>query len=185
MYSLIIDTSTNFQYIAIAKNKNIICQIKQKTQNSHLEIIHSNLDKIIKKSQISFKDLNEVIVVNGPGSFTGVRIGVICAKVICLQFKIKLLTISTLKLLATSNLDKNILVIKLSKLKNLIIKYDIIQNKIGNVVEYSSVSQNEKLSQVNLNYENIFKHDYLLVEVSYLDIQPNYVETPNFIKKNK
>lgn len=183
MYSLVIDTTTKNQFLGIFKNGQIFVSNVETTNNSHMEIIFDNLQKLINKANLNFNNLNEIIVVNGPGSFTGVRIGIIVSKVIAKEFSLKLYTISTLKLLATSNLTKNQLVIFMSKLKIFVIKYDIINGKLENIQESSKFNEGEDLTELKVNYENIFKHRYLLDKTSHLDAEVNYIETPNYVKK--
>lgn len=184
MYSLVIDTSTKIQYIGLYdQNTKLIKQKKQISENSHLEIIHENIQEVCSVVKNYKQKITKIIVVNGPGSFTGVRIGIIVAKVIACELKAKLYTCSTLKLLATSNLDKNSISIEMSKIKTFVINYDIIENKLVNIKEAAVIKNGAEISPVNLVYENLFIHSYLLEEVSFLDAKPNYIETPNFVKK--
>lgn len=183
MYSLVIDTTTKKQFLGIFKDACLVASIEKLSENSHMEIIFDNLNNLKQKANLDFSQLDEIIVVNGPGSFTGVRIGIIVAKTLACEYKIDLYTISTLKLLATSYLDKNEIVISMSKLKNFVINYDIIKGKLVNISQTSRINNGEQLTNIELNYNNLFEHRYLLEKTSYLDAQPNYIETPNFVKK--
>lgn len=185
MFSLVIDTSQKQQYIGIYKNNILINSISEETQNSHLEIIHENLKKLLEETNVTYNEFEKVIVVNGPGSFTGVRIGLMVAKVIACEFKIPLFTISSLLLLSTSHLDKSTLKVKFSKIKNYVINYKVKCNKIVEYEQLSQIDKNDVTIEMFQNYDNIFSHSYLLKEESYLDVEPNYIETPNYVKKLK
>jgi len=67
---------------------------------SHAEKLHSFIVEVLESTGLSMKDLNAVAVSKGPGSYTGLRIGVSAAKGICYALDIPLISVSTLKCLA-------------------------------------------------------------------------------------
>ena len=67
---------------------------------SHAEKLHVFIEECIKESNISFKDLSAIAVSQGPGSYTGLRIGVSSAKGFCYALNIPMIAIDTLQLLA-------------------------------------------------------------------------------------
>ena len=67
---------------------------------SHAEKLHSFISEVLESAGLSMKDLNAVAVSKGPGSYTGLRIGVSAAKGICYALDIPLISVSTLKCLA-------------------------------------------------------------------------------------
>ena len=81
MISLFIDTSTEDVSIALVKDNVILSSVAESLPNQHSIYAVSYLDKILKSANISEEEVDKVMVVNGPGSFTGVRIGVTIAKV--------------------------------------------------------------------------------------------------------
>ena len=68
----------------------------------HSELLTSTIQDILYNEKINIKDLDAISIGVGPGSFTGLRIGFSVAKGLCYPHKIKLIGISTLKILANS-----------------------------------------------------------------------------------
>lgn len=102
MKTLFIDTHLWNINIALLENGKVLKEevIKDKKNNS--ELLFNTLIKVIDK-----EDYEEIIVVNGPGSFTGVRLGVIIAKTLAYTQKKTIKVISSLECLAVST-GKNI-----------------------------------------------------------------------------
>lgn len=101
MYSLLIDTHYDEVNYCLWKDGKIIDHKIAKAIKDHSEIALPMLTKLLKKNKIKAKDLNELIVVKGPGSFTGVRIGVTIAKTLAYTLNIPIKEITSLFLKAT------------------------------------------------------------------------------------
>ncbi|MEW7293100.1 tRNA (adenosine(37)-N6)-threonylcarbamoyltransferase complex dimerization subunit type 1 TsaB [Aquimarina sp. 2304DJ70-9] len=96
-YILCIETSTTNCSVSLAKDDEIIAfEEDYDTKYSHAERLHNFIDKVIKKGGVSFKDLSAISVSMGPGSYTGLRIGVSAAKGLCYALDIPLISIPTL-----------------------------------------------------------------------------------------
>jgi tRNA threonylcarbamoyladenosine biosynthesis protein TsaB len=101
-YILNIETATKNCSVALSKNGvTIICKETAELGYSHAEKLHVFIDEIIKEAQITFQDLSAVAVSQGPGSYTGLRIGVSAAKGLCYSLGIPLIAIDTLLVLAS------------------------------------------------------------------------------------
>ena len=97
-YILNIETSTKACSVAIHKNGNLIALKESVTENfSHSEKLLVFVGELIENSQIRLSDLSAIAVSMGPGSYTGLRIGVATAKGLCYGLNIPLISISTLK----------------------------------------------------------------------------------------
>ena len=100
-YILNIETSTKNCSVSIARNgTTIICNEIAEEGYSHAERLHVFIEKSLQQAAISFSDLSAVAVSEGPGSYTGLRIGVSAAKGLCYALGIPLLAVDTLKVLA-------------------------------------------------------------------------------------
>lgn len=101
-YILNIETATKNCSVALAKEgKTILCKEIAEEGYSHAERLHVFIDEIIQEAGITFKDLDAIAVSQGPGSYTGLRIGVSAAKGLSYALGIPLIAVDTLKTLAS------------------------------------------------------------------------------------
>ena len=101
MYILNIETATKNCSVSLAKNgETILCKEIAEQGYSHAEKIHVFIEEIIKETGIGVNDLNGIAVSKGPGSYTGLRIGVSSAKGLCYALGIPLISVDTLQVLA-------------------------------------------------------------------------------------
>lgn len=100
MISLLIDTCTKNVCIALFKDKSLLDKVVHSNQidlSSNFMVLVSD---ILSKNNIKIEDVNKFFVAIGPGSFTGIRIGVTCAKVMAWALKKEVIPFSSLELLA-------------------------------------------------------------------------------------
>ena len=102
MINLFIDTSSSDVSIAVAKDEIILSSITKEVPNEHSVYTTSFLDDVIKKAKIKPTDIERIMVVVGPGSFTGVRIGVTIAKVYAYLLNLGVICVSSLKMRSIS-----------------------------------------------------------------------------------
>lgn len=102
MITLFIDTSSKDVSIAILKYNEVITNVSKKIPNEHSKYTVSFINKLLNEASLTPKDINQIMVVTGPGSFTGVRIGVTIAKVYAYLNKINVIGVSSLKMLSLS-----------------------------------------------------------------------------------
>ncbi|MEN2415605.1 tRNA (adenosine(37)-N6)-threonylcarbamoyltransferase complex dimerization subunit type 1 TsaB [Flavobacterium mesophilum] len=101
-FILNIETATKNCSVSIAKNgETIVCREIAEEGYSHAEKLHVFIEEIIAESNISVQDLVAIAVSQGPGSYTGLRIGVSAAKGLCYALNIPLIAIDTLETLAS------------------------------------------------------------------------------------
>jgi tRNA threonylcarbamoyladenosine biosynthesis protein TsaB len=100
-YILNIETATKNCSVSLAKDgATIICKEIAEQGYSHAEKLHVFIAEIINQAKISMSDLHAVAVSQGPGSYTGLRIGVSAAKGLCYALDIPLIAVDTLTSLA-------------------------------------------------------------------------------------
>ena len=102
---LSIETSTRVCSIAIHQNQELIASSNLFQEKSHSSKLSTLIDQLLKNSEITYKDLSAVAVSKGPGSYTGLRIGISTAKGLCFTIGIPLISIDTLEALAKSQLN--------------------------------------------------------------------------------
>jgi tRNA threonylcarbamoyladenosine biosynthesis protein TsaB len=111
-YILNIETATKNCSVALAKEgKTILCKEIAEEGYSHAERLHVFIEVVIKEAGITFQDLSAIAVSQGPGSYTGLRIGVSAAKGLCYALEIPLIAVDTLQVLASQAKVSNGLII--------------------------------------------------------------------------
>ena len=93
---LIIDTAAEICSVAISKGDSVVHSEENHVSNSHANSLTLLIEKCMTIASIDYKDLQAICVHQGPGSYTGLRIGVSVAKGICYAYDIPLLGIDGL-----------------------------------------------------------------------------------------
>lgn len=104
MRILYIDTSSSFLYSAITEDNDILSEIKEEYGHSLSEVALPKIVDMFNNNKLTAQDIDKIILVNGPGSFTGIRIGVTIAKVYAWSLNIPITVISSLEAMALSSL---------------------------------------------------------------------------------
>ena len=98
---LLIETATKSCSVSLSsENKIIACKEEVNKQYSHAEKLTIFITELFKTQDFSIKDLDAIAVSKGPGSYTGLRIGISTAKGLCYALDIPLISVSTLKAMA-------------------------------------------------------------------------------------
>ena len=144
-----IETSTKNCSVSLAKNGKILAIKELNNGNySHAEVLHPFIVDVLKESNLSSKDINAVAVSKGPGSYTGLRIGVSAAKGLCFTFDKPLISIDTLSSLSHSiSIEKGIIVpmIDARRMEVYAAVYDVNHQQIrkikAEIIDESSYSE--------------------------------------------
>lgn len=105
MISLFLDTASSKMIVALYKDNTLLDKIEEDNDNKLSERLLPTISKIISTNNLTVKHIHEIIVVNGPGSFTGIRIGVTVAKTMGYAMQIPVKDISELAILATTKVE--------------------------------------------------------------------------------
>ena len=108
MKILYIDTSSNYLYSAIAEDKTVLAEVKEEFGQSLSEEALPKIVTLFEQANLNPKDIQKIIVVDGPGSFTVIRIGITIAKVYAWSLNIPITTIKSLEAMAISSDSKKI-----------------------------------------------------------------------------
>lgn len=96
-----IETATTNCSVSVSKNEVVIALIEDNDKGySHAERLHGYINDVLEKAKVSKIDLNAISVSKGPGSYTGLRIGVSAAKGLCFALDKQLISVPTLDALA-------------------------------------------------------------------------------------
>jgi tRNA threonylcarbamoyladenosine biosynthesis protein TsaB len=102
-----IDTATETGSIALSEGNTILAEMINKDQKDHAAWIHNAINELIKNAGKTLHELDAIAVTAGPGSYTGLRVGMATAKGLCYVLKIPLITESTLKVMARAGLEQS------------------------------------------------------------------------------
>ena len=103
-----LETSSTNCSVCVAKDGVILSMKELNSANySHAEKLHIFIEEVMQEASLKMEDLEAVAVSKGPGSYTGLRIGVSAAKGLCYALGIPLISISTLKSMASQVKIKN------------------------------------------------------------------------------
>ena len=170
---LFIDTHASLITIAL-KNKKDLFVKTQESEYSHSVFTMPMIESIFKENNLDVHDLKKIIVVNGPGSFTGIRIGLSIAKTMAYALKIDINTISSLTAYLVSNDTKEKRKAVIEDNKGYYISVFDENNK--NIVpEYYAEEDNENYPQVEEKLDVSKIIDYCKNMKS---------ENPHFVKAN-
>lgn len=98
---LSLETSTTNCSVAVSINGETVAIKEENSENySHAEQLHVFIDEVLKQAKIQPAELDAIAVSKGPGSYTGLRIGVSAAKGLCFAIQIPLISVPTLQSLA-------------------------------------------------------------------------------------
>lgn len=100
MLILSIDTSTLVSSVAVAGEDKLLAELTTQTRLTHSETLLPHIAEVLKLAGVAKDQLDAVAVSIGPGSFTGLRIGLATAKAMCYALNIPLLAVPTLEVLA-------------------------------------------------------------------------------------
>ncbi|MDC7994636.1 tRNA (adenosine(37)-N6)-threonylcarbamoyltransferase complex dimerization subunit type 1 TsaB [Altibacter sp. HG106] len=109
---LCIETATTNCSVALAKDGHLLASKEDYGKKfSHAERLHVYMEELLKDTKLSWNDLDGIAISKGPGSYTGLRIGVSAAKGLCFSLSIPLLSVSTLQSLAQQGLHRDAVVV--------------------------------------------------------------------------
>ena len=133
-YILNIETSTTNCSVSLSKNgETLVLKEDYDSNYSHAERLHLFIEDVINQANIKKTDLSAVAVSKGPGSYTGLRIGVSTAKGLCYALDIPLISVSTLEALANQVDIKEGLVIPMLDARRMEV-YSAVFNAEGNQI---------------------------------------------------
>ena len=193
-----IDTSSSYLYAGIIQDDKLLIEQKTNYNKDLSKYALSEVDKMFKSIGLKPSEIDKIIVVSGPGSFTGIRIGMTIAKIYAWALKIEITTISSLDAMSSS-IDSNKLIVPVidarrgyvyagiySKdeilMENQYISLIKLKDTLTNLnKEYVYITNDEKL---NLENKISYNPDILKIINKYKDkksINPHLIE-PSYFK---
>ena len=202
MICLFFDTSSDLLKVSLIKDDKIIFDKELQTKNDHSSYLVPTIDEAFKSNNIDFKELDEIIVGNGPGSFTGTRISIAVAKTYAFSFNIPVYMISSLEELIYDNdgYDFYVPIIEEKKDNLYFSIFDKDKKRVMDDTYSSTEYMYKKLEEldgkillISLSNKEYEKYDTVKASINALNIMKNidvnnekvnpHLLKPNYIKK--
>ena len=171
MKSLFIDTHDTEIVLALFNEGILKDKMIKVSTRHHSDYTMPMLQELLEKNKLSVHDIHEIIVVNGPGSFTGVRLGVTIAKTLAYTLNIPIKTITSLEMYAISHSSSNMKIPVIHDVKGVYAGLFSYDNKLEGELFYKSNQEFQQYIEENHYEENI-------IESTIIDFQAIY----NYIK---
>lgn len=155
---LCIDTTTNVCTVAIVNDNKVLCERTYNDKLKHSEILMVEVDEMIKKLDKTSSDIDEVFVTNGPGSFTGIRIGVTAANTIADTLGINVNDYTVLDVIAENFSYSNKIICSMIYARNDRYYFGVYDSKDGNLEllrPYEALTIDEIIDELKSNYDDV------------------------------
>lgn len=177
MKTLFLDTHSELLTVAIL-NENKLNKKEIESFNSHSVILLPLIETLLKEENIKVEDIDNIVVVNGPGSFTGIRIGLTVAKTMGYAKNIKVFPISSLEAyLISSDIKENKMAV-IEDTKGYYISASDLDNNI--ILEEQYVSELDdydfKIVEGKLNIPRIVNYLKEKESINVNAIKANYIK---------
>jgi tRNA threonylcarbamoyladenosine biosynthesis protein TsaB len=133
-----LETSSTNCSVCLTKDGVILAMKELNSENySHAEKLHVFIEEVMKEATLKIQDLEAIAVSKGPGSYTGLRIGVSAAKGLCYALGVPLVSVSTLKSMASQlkSVDEDALIIPVLDARRMEVYSAVFDNHLNQVRE--------------------------------------------------
>lgn len=206
MRTLFIDTSSKDVSIAIIEDDILINFKECEIENKHSIYVVPYIKELLDESILLPEEINNIMVVNGPGSWTGIRIGLTIAKTYGYALNKNVIPVSTLKCIALSTEDETIISVISAGINNYYFgvydkKYkEVIPEQFGSLEKFieiideypkATIVSRELINIDNVNIKKVF-YNYLNIVNYYKNcknnihkINGNYLKLPQVLEERK
>lgn len=186
MIVLSMDSSSLVTTVALLRDENILGEFTINFKREHSVILMEKVYELLKDCEIDINDVDGFVVSKGPGSFTGLRIGMATVKGLSMGSTKPYVSISSLDALAYSLINFNGLICPImDALRDSVFTciYKNVDGKLTKVIDYCALSLEELVNELNAQGENvIFTGDGVYKHREYLkEHLPNAIFAPNHL----
>jgi tRNA threonylcarbamoyladenosine biosynthesis protein TsaB len=190
-----IETATTVCSVAISENGSVLAYKELEQRNVHAEIITLFIDEILKTADKKYQELDAVAVSCGPGSYTGLRIGISVAKGLCFALDIPLIAINTLEamadgMIAQAALDDNTLLCPMIDARRMEVftavfnvKGDWIKPTSAEIIDETSFSDLRKTNKILFFGDGAVKCSEVLGGNPNVQIIPGFINSSLYLTK--
>lgn len=118
MKVLAIDTSNYVMGVSLIEENTVVGEIITNLTKNHSVRLMPAVEQLLKECNVKPKELDKIVVAAGPGSYTGVRIGVTAAKTLAWSLQIPIVGVSSLEVVAANGVDFQGVICPLSETRN-------------------------------------------------------------------
>ncbi|WP_270600328.1 tRNA (adenosine(37)-N6)-threonylcarbamoyltransferase complex dimerization subunit type 1 TsaB [Faecalicoccus pleomorphus] len=182
MISLCMDSAYKQLVLGLYKDKELLAGISLEAFKKQSETIFVELNRLLKETNLDYKDIDRVIITKGPGSYTGIRIAMTIAKVLCSQMHKELYTISTMQLYAGIEKQANVILDARSQrayvahVEDGQIQGNIQILTLDEVKEFIETNPGILLGDADLMGQDVQKVDFLK---NFIELEPYYEKVEN------
>lgn len=198
MIDLLVDTSLSYIRIALFKDNKLLDFIDEYVDRDLSKLFCVRVKEILVKNSLSFKDINNIYSVTGPGSFTGIRIGLTFVKVLAFSLNKKVVPISELQILASTPFNTKYVVPVIDARRGFVFA-GVYDNELNNILDDSYINIEDLLNKIDLSdvtfvSYNDFSFDTVKPNIDFIKVflknkNRNSVEShflvPNYLKKTE
>lgn len=178
---LLIDTASHTRMVTVLENEKILVNNIEENDLNLSSRMLPMIKETLESVSVNPKDIDTIYVVTGPGSFTGIRVGVTIAKTWAWALQKKIVPVSELELLATTNVDADYIVPYIDARRDY--GYTALYDKEGNcIIEDSHILKSEFLKKLPQNKKIVFVSEDD-IEVPYPTCKPQ-VDVLKYMKKH-
>lgn len=195
MKILFLDTSSFFVTVAILEDHKVLYEFKNSITDDMSSKVMPIISDAFTKVSFSVKDIDKIFVVNGPGSFTGVRIGVTIAKTLAWSLNKPISTISSLEYLATTSCNTKYIIPMIDARRGYVFS-GIYDSNLNNILEDRYIAVNELANYFEDgtivsfdDIENCIKPNLSVSKIIMKHIDDKSIDAhlikPNYLKKTE
>jgi tRNA threonylcarbamoyladenosine biosynthesis protein TsaB len=158
LWILSIDTATKITGLALHQDEQLVAESFLHTSKTHSERVMPMILQLMENAGLSFSDLNAVAVASGPGSFTGLRIGMATAKGIAQVRNLPVIGVNTLDALAQNGLGFTGLISPILDARKNEVYNALYRNQHGmleRVSEYRAIAPEKLLEELSVSSESV------------------------------
>lgn len=169
MLILGISTSSNIASVALSKDAECIKELNINNNKTHSETLLPLINELLSETNIKLQDINLIACDNGPGSFTGIRIGISTVKAIAESLNIPVIAVSSLEGLAY-NIHDSECICSLIDARNNQVYCGLFDSNHTLIENYMADDINTILPVINQNKDILFVGDGAVAHKGLLNI---------------
>ena len=184
MMCFYIDTTSNYLYTGISKNNLLLIERKLNLARDLSTFALDEVRKMFDEVKIKPNDIDKIIVVNGPGSFTGIRIGVTIAKLYAYLLHKDIVTVSSLEAMNVSNKENKLHVPIINARRGYVFGAIYDNDKVVLEEQYITIEK-LKLILMGLNKEYIYISNDVFNDLETVKYEPDILTIINTYKERE